>query len=139
VDLSSGALKKWLSHEVKGMHDGLVARRKPLEALLKEEKPSCKTRDKKIYMFDTDILQRISEALPKEKHPDLLLPINVYLDMKVEDQVYVEDELAAQVLRKLEGFERAYRYIDGKMWLPLSLTVELLSKYKTAIQIVFLV
>ena len=132
-------MKKWLSHEVKGMHDGLVAKRKSLEVLLKEEKPSCRTRDKKDYTFDKEILQMISKVLPKEKHPDLLLPINVYLDMKLEDQVYVEDELAAQVLRKLEGYERAYRYIDGKMWLPLSLVVELLSKYKTALQMVFLV
>jgi uncharacterized protein (UPF0216 family) len=139
VDLSSGALKKWFSLEVKGMHDGLVAKRKSLETLLKEDRPSAATRDKKEYIFEKEVLERIGKTLPKERHDDLMLPINIHIDMKIKDQCYVEDELAAEVLRKLEGFERAYRYRDGKMWLPLSLAAELLSKHKTAIQIVFLV
>jgi len=138
VDISSGALKKWLKFEAKGLHESLIIRRKSLEELLKDDEPSCITKDNKKHVFDKDVLLRIGQALPQAKHSKLMLPINIYIDMKVENQCYIEDESAADVLRELEGFGQAYRYINGRMWLPLSLAAGLVGKHRTVIQMVFL-
>jgi uncharacterized protein (UPF0216 family) len=138
MDLESGAIKKWLSLEVQGMHRGLVIKRKTLDVLLKEEKPVCKTRDGDEHPFDIDVLSRMAESLDTKQHSMLQLPINIYVDMNVKNQCYIEDEIASTALRKFEGYDRAYRYIDGKMWLPLSITLELIGKYRGALQLVYL-
>jgi uncharacterized protein (UPF0216 family) len=138
VDIESGALRKWMSLEAQNMHKGLVTKRKSLETLLGEERPVCATRDGEEHRFDAEILSRMGESLESEERSKLLLPINLFVDLNVKNECYIEDEVAAAALRKLEGYERAYRYIDGKMWLPLSVAVELLAKYKGAIQMVFL-
>ena len=52
----------------------------------------------------------------------------------VEDAAYVTDELAADVLHRLEGWGEAYVYRDGKMWLPQSLAVDILLRYGGALQ-----
>jgi uncharacterized protein (UPF0216 family) len=127
-----------LNLEAQGMHSGLVIKRKTLDKLLKEERPACSTRDGNEHLFDEDVLSRMGESLEPEQHSRLLLPINVFIDMKVKNQCYVEDEVAATALRKFEGYDRAYRFIEGKMWLPLSITVELLGKYKGALQLIYL-
>jgi uncharacterized protein (UPF0216 family) len=139
VELGNGALKKWLSLEAKGMHDGLVTKRKSLKVLLEEEGPSCTTRSKRKHVFDKNVLKTIAKHLPTDRHSQLLLPINIYVDLKVENQCYVEDELAASVLGEMEGFGKAYKFRKGRMWLPMSLTAELAAKYKAAIQMIFLV
>lgn len=139
MDIGSGALKKWLKFEAKGLHESLIIRRKSLEDLLRDDEPSCMTKDNKKHVFDKDVLLRVGQVLPQVKHSKLMLPINIYIDMKVENQCYIEDEDAADVLRELEGFGRAYRYINGRMWLPLSLAAELVGKHKTVIQMVLLI
>ncbi len=136
--MESGTLKKWMSLEARNMHRGLVTKRKSLEVLLGEERPSCTARDGGEHIFDTDVLSRLGESLEPEQRSRLLLPINLFVDLKVKNECCIEDEVAATVLRKLEGYDRAYRYIDGKMWLPLSIAMELVGKYRGALQMVFL-
>ncbi len=97
------------------------------------------TRDKRKHVFEKDVLRKIARALQREKHSMLLLPMNVFIDLNVGDQVYIDDELAAEVLRELEGFEKAYQYRNGRMWLPMSLSAELMGRYRTALQMVFLI
>lgn len=139
VDIGSGALKKWLKFEAKWLHESLIIRRKSLEELLRDDEPSCMTKDNRKHVFNKDVLQRIGQILPQVKHSKFMLPINIYIDMKVENQCYIEDENAADVLRELEDFGQAYRYMNGRMWLPLSLAAELVGKHKTVIQMVFLI
>jgi uncharacterized protein (UPF0216 family) len=138
MDLESGALKKWMSLEAQNMHKGLVTKRKSLETLLGEERPACTTRDGDEHRFDADVLSRMGDSLEPEQRSKLLLPINLFVDLNVKNECYIEDEVASTALRKLEGYDRAYRYIDGKMWLPLSIAIGLLGKYKGALQLVFL-
>ncbi|MEE9600183.1 MAG: hypothetical protein V3W22_00580 [Thermoplasmata archaeon] len=41
------------------------------------------------------------------------------------------------MLRRLEGFGKAYPFRDGRMWLPYSIGFELVRKYPTAFQGIF--
>ena len=136
--MDSGALRKWLKFEFGGLHKGIVVKRKSLEKLLGEEEPFCTTKDGRKHVFDKGVLQRIGKSLSAELHSRLKLPMNLFVDMNVENQCYVDDELAAKVIRKLEGFDRAYRFRDGKMWLPMSLSAELMRKHKAAVQMAFM-
>ncbi len=51
---------------------------------------------------------------------------------------YVTDPVAAEALRRAEGFGPAFPYRDGRMYLPVSLGVDLVSRYGGALQGVFL-
>ncbi len=51
---------------------------------------------------------------------------------------YVADGVAAEVLRRAESFGAAFPFRGGRMHLPASLGVDLVSRYRGAIQQVFL-
>jgi uncharacterized protein (UPF0216 family) len=139
VDVSSDTLKKWMKLEAKGLNDRLVIKRKNLERLIEEDEPVCSTRDKNRHEFDKMVLQKLADTVPEAKHSQLMLPVNVFVDLNVKNQCYVEDELGAETIRSLEDFGRAFQFRDGRMWLPLSLAVELVGRYRTAVQMVYLV
>ncbi len=127
---------KWTEFELARVNRGLVARKKKLSVLLKDEKPRCETRNGEPYEFDLTVLRRLSAVVSTGE--DLLLPITLHFVSHSRDSCYISDEIAAAVLRKLEEFGEAYPYHDGRMWLPNSLAYTLIQKYPTAIQGLFL-
>lgn len=133
---SPGGIDKWVQFELTRINKGIVTRKKRLSALLKEEKPQCITREGDTYEFDRKILDQIASAL--EKGQDISLPITLHFSSRMQDHCYIDDETAASTIRKLEGFGEAYRYHDGKMWLPNSVAYSLMQKYGTAFQGMFL-
>jgi len=132
----SGSIDKWMELELKRVNAGIVSRKKKVSALLKEEKPHCDARDGGKHEFDVSVLRRI--AAVGHEAGDLMLPVTIHFLSVSQDSCYVDDEVAASILRRLEGFGRAYPFRDGKMWLPDSLAFALMQKYPTAFQGLFL-
>lgn len=130
--------EKWVDFEIRTIHSGLVTKRKTLKELLSEDSPQCIMRDGQIHFFDKEELKRIESVASEEEREALKLPMNLHFSLEMEDQCYFSDDVASKVLRRLEGFGEAYPYRDGKMWIPYSLAMELLIKYKTAMQRIFL-
>lgn len=64
----------------------------------------------------------------------LRLPITLNFPADVPDSAYVIDEQGADVLHRLEGWGDAYPYRDGKMWIPVSLAVDLLLRFEGVLQ-----
>ncbi len=138
MDQDSRVLRKWLEHEMSTVHRGMVTRKKSLESLLKMEDPHCLTREGQRHPFDVGVLSGLSRATPPEKRSILMLPITIFFDLKVENQCYISDEAAADVVREVEGFGDVYPFRGGKMWLPYSIGMDLIRKYKGAIQQLFI-
>lgn len=127
-------LDRWVALEMRGLSDGLVARRKSLAALLQEERPHCLTREGEERPFDPDVLLRLAAVTSEEERSRLRLPITLTFSAEAGDECRVDDDLAGEVLRRLEKFGKAYPVRDGRMWLPSSLGVDLLRRYPTAFQ-----
>lgn len=127
-------LDRWVGLEMGGLHRGLVTRRKSLARLLEEEDPRCTTRDGEAYPFDRDDLRKLAAVTSEEERGRLRLPITLRFHGDLENQVSVEDELAAAVLRRLAGVERAYPFREGRAWFPYSLGLEFTLRYPTAVQ-----
>ncbi len=138
MDKEARVLKKWLEHEMSTVHKGMVTRRRSLESILKMEDPHCLTREGQRHAFDSEVLADLADATPKEKHSMLMLPMTLYIDLNVENQCYISDEVAAEALREIEGYGKVYPFRDGRMWLPYSIGMELIRKYRGAIQQLFL-
>lgn len=134
----SKVLDRWLKFELDSAHRNTVLNQKSLKKLLAEKEPHCKTKDNEYYYFDKAMLIKFAEIIPRYKYDELKLPINLYFDMDAKDHCYITDELGAFIIRQLERFENAYKFREGKMWLPYSLGLQLLVKYKTLIQRVFI-
>lgn len=120
--------------EMRGLGGGLVTRRKSLEALLREERPRCRTREGDDHPFEEAVLLRFAGVTSEEERALLRLPITLTFPAEMADQCRLDDSLAAEVLRRLENFGKAYPTRDGRTWLPASLGVELLRKHPTALQ-----
>ena len=131
-------MKKWLEHEMSTVHKGMVTRRRTLESILKMDDPHCMTREGERHAFDVEILDNLAGAVPEEKQSLLKLPMTLFFDLKVENQCYISDEVAADAIRVIEGYGEIYPFRDGKMWLPYSIGMELIRKYRGAIQQLFL-
>ena len=135
---NSRVLKKWFEHEMSTVHKGMVTRKRSLESVLKMEDPHCLTREGQRHPFDGEVLAHLADATPEEKRSMLMLPITLYFDLKVENQCYISDEVAAETVREIEGYGKVYPFRDGRIWLPYSIGMELIRKYKGAIQQLFL-
>jgi uncharacterized protein (UPF0216 family) len=133
-----GSIDRWVEREGLKMNAGLVTAKKSLAALLREERPSCRTRDGDEWPIDRAALERLSAAAGPGEADALRLPIALHFASDLEDACYLTDAVAAAVLRTAEKFGPAFPFREGRMYLPLSLGVDLVSRYKGAIQQVFL-
>jgi uncharacterized protein (UPF0216 family) len=126
-----------MAMEMRGLQQGLVVKKRSLKDLLQEGNPQCTTRDGDPYHFDKEVLEKFATVTSKDERAQLSLPVTLRFHVEPEDHCTLDDALAAEVLRRLEGFGKAYPFRDGKMWLPSSLGLELILKYRTAIQRLF--
>lgn len=124
----------WMRWEADRLNVGTVVRPKTLHALLAEPSPRLTTREGEDVELDRSVLNRIAGACRSPNEERLRLPITLHITADVSDSAYVRDELAAEVLRRLEGWGPAYPYRDGKMWIPLSIAMDLVLRYRGAVQ-----
>lgn len=128
------AVDRWIGLEMRGLHLGLVTRKKTLERLLEADTPRCVTRDGEEYLFDREELGQLAAVASAEERQRLRLPVTLRFHADLDNQASLEDELAARVLRRLAGVEKAYPFRDGRAWFPYSLGLEFTLKYPTAVQ-----
>lgn len=130
----SDRIEAWMRWESDRLNAGFVTRPKSLRALLDDASPALETREGDRFDVDRDILVRIAAVCSPSDRERLRLPITLHFSADVGDAAYVTDDLAADVLHRLEGWGDAYPHRDGRMWLPRSLAVDLLLRYDGAIQ-----
>ncbi|MFQ6013022.1 MAG: DUF61 family protein [Thermoplasmata archaeon] len=128
------AVDRWMGLEMRSLAHGLVTRKKRLSRLLTEEPPQGMTRDGQPYPFDREVLRKLADVTSEEERERLRLPITLRFHAGLENQVSVENELAAAVLHRLAGADRAYPFRDERAWFPYSLGLEFLMRCPTAVQ-----
>jgi uncharacterized protein (UPF0216 family) len=133
-----GTMDRWVAHEYASLNASLVTAKKSLAALLREADPSCTTRGGDPWPIDRGPLDRLAAACGAGEAESLRLPVSLHFSTDLGDACYVTDPLAAEVLRRAESFGPAFPFREGRMLLPVSLGVDLISRYKGAIQQVFL-
>ena len=133
-----GTMDRWVSHEYASLNASLVTTKKSLAALLREAEPTCTTRGGDVWPIDRTALERLETACRPGEADLLRLPVSLHFSTDLEDACYLTDPVAGEVLRRAESFGPAFPFRDGRMHLPLSLGVDLISRYKGAIQQVFL-
>jgi uncharacterized protein (UPF0216 family) len=130
------AIDVWMRWEFNTLNAGLVTRPKSVRAL--RDDPRLETKDGTVLEVDPGVLERFAAVCTPAEQDRLRLPITLHFSADVPDSAYVIDELAAEVLHRIEGWGAAYRFRDGRMWLPLSLAVDLLLRYGGTLQRVML-
>jgi uncharacterized protein (UPF0216 family) len=133
-----GPVDRWVERESRNLNAGLVTAKKSLAALLREERPACRTREGEEWPMDPAVLRRLSGSVEAGEADALRLPIALVFASDLEDACYLTDGVAAAVLRRAEGFGPAFPFREGRMVLPASLGADLVSRYRGAIQQVFL-
>ena len=133
-----GFVDRWTEREARTLNADLVTARKTLSALLAEASPACVTRAGDPWPIDRAVLERIAARCGPGEAEALRLPIRLHFSGELPDACYLTDPVAGEVLRRLESFGPAFPFRDGRMHLPLSLGVDLVSRYRGALQQVFL-
>lgn len=128
-------LLKWMRLEIGKINDGVVAERKRLSQLLREERPSSVTKGGSEYDFDQGVLHRLEQALPGELQRRLRLPILFYFDSTVPGSFFLADEAAVQALQRLEEISPLRRMQGGRLWIAKPLVYAIVNRYPTAMQI----
>ncbi len=132
------ALDRYMSHTMRSLHAGLVGKRRALQELLAEADPKTVTVEGEAYHYDPEEVRRWAAAATPEEGARLRLPLILRFDLNLADICFIDDEVGGEILRRMEGFGRAYTFREGRMYLPYSLGLELLMKYPTTLQRVFL-
>ncbi len=128
-------LLRWMRLEIGRINDGVVAERKSLSRLLREEHPSSITKGGNRYDFDRDVLLRLEQVLPGELQRRLRLPILFYFDSTVPDSFFLADEAAVQALQSLQEISLLRRMQGGRLWIAKPLVYAIMNRYPTAVQI----
>ncbi|MEL4304526.1 DUF61 family protein [Methanococcoides sp. LMO-2] len=135
-DSDDSALMSWMRVEIGKINKEIVAERKPLSQLLKEEIPSSKTKGGDEHLFDKKVLGILEEQLPAELHGKLRLPILFFLDNRVADSSFINDENAARALQLLGELSKSRSFTKGRLWVGKSIAYSIMRKYPTVVQIV---
>jgi len=128
-------LMRWMRLEIGRINDGVVAERKRLSHLLREEHPLSVTKGGSEYNFDRDALLRMEQALPRDLQVRLRLPILFYFDSTVPDSFFLADEAALQALQCLEEISPLRRMQGGRLWIAKPIVYAIMNRYPTAMQV----
>lgn len=129
-------LMKWMHLELGRLNGGIVAERKTLEQLMKEESPATVTKTGRDYRFRKDIVRSFGERLPLPFHAKLRLPILFYFDSRVHDSCFLVDEPAFRALVQLGELSPLREMEAGRLWVGKPIIFSLMRSYPTLIQIV---
>ena len=138
VVFGDGSAAKWLEHEYRGLNAGFVVRTQSLRDLLANPELTCTSREGDPVPIDRSVLEKLAVACRPGDDTALQIPMTVRFSSDLADVCFIADPLAAEVIRRAEGFGAAYPFRDGRMYLPLSLGVDLVSRYGGALQTLFL-
>ncbi|RLI92364.1 MAG: hypothetical protein DRO95_02510 [Candidatus Altiarchaeales archaeon] len=133
MTIGDETFQKILVSQIKEMN-GALARQKTLYELLGEERPHSITNSGHIYIFDKNVLMRVASLIPRFRYDELKLPIYLYVDLNVPDQYYINNELQAEVFKKLGNLGDGYQFRDGKLWIPRSIGRQIHRQYPTILQ-----
>ena len=131
-----GVMSRWMSLELGRINSTLVADRKRLVDLLREDHPSSVTKSGKEYLFNKEILKIFAEKLPGEIKGRLRLPIFFYLDADMTGSALITDEAAVSALQELGDLSTLRVVRDGRLWVGRPIAYAILGKYPTAVQMV---
>ena len=123
----------WMRWEFDKLNAGVVIHPKSLRSLL-SRREELRSREGDVHDIDPAVLERFARACTPSEQERLRLPVTLHFSGDVTDSAYVVDELGAEVLHRLEGWGDAYRFREGRMWLPQSLAVDLMSRYSGALR-----
>ena len=123
----------WLRWGYERFNAGVVTHPRSLPALL-DGSAALRTQEGDPYHIERSVLERLASACSPDERENLRLPVTVHFSADVEDSAYVIDGVAAAVLHRTEAWGQAYPFRDGKMWLPVSLAVDLMLRYGGALQ-----
>ncbi|KGK99693.1 hypothetical protein LI82_00250 [Methanococcoides methylutens] len=135
-DPDDSGIMRWMRLEVGKINKEIVAERKTLSQLLKEEIPSSKTKGGNEHLFDKKVLTLLEEQLPAELHGKLRLPILFFLDNRVTDSSFLNDETAARSLQILGELSKFRSFSKGRLWVGKSIAYSIMRKYPIVVQIV---
>ena len=127
---------RWMRRDLGRLTDGVVAERKRLSLLLREEHPSSVTKGGDRYDFDRNVLIRLEQALPAELQRRLRLPILFYFDSTVPDSFFLADEAAVEALQSLGEISTLREMQGGRLWIAKPIVYAVMSRYPTVMQIV---
>lgn len=129
-------INRWMRMEIGKINNGIVTSRKTLSQLLKENKPSSKTKDDREYFFKKKTINELGKKLPENIQDRLKLPILFFFDMQVDDSCYLNDKIALEALQTLGelGYKREFN--KNRLWVGKAIAYSLKIKYPTAVQIV---
>lgn len=129
-------LRRWLQLEIGRINEGMVTERKRLSVLLREESPRTITRNDEVYRFDPGVVRVLGDALPRELHARLRLPIQFRQRIDVPDSWYLEDEVAVRVFQIMGDLSPMRRMHDNRLWVSRPIAASIIRKYPTAVQVV---
>ncbi|NYT05503.1 MAG: DUF61 family protein [Methanomicrobiales archaeon] len=128
-------LRRWMSLEAKKINDGIVADRKPLSLLLREEQPSAQTKGGKTFTFDRAVLLLLRDRLPADMHRKLRLPMICYYSPDVHGSYYLSDECAVLALQELGEISPLRSFEQGRLWIAKPIMHAIMQTYPTVIQV----
>lgn len=131
------SVDRWITYELGRLNAGLVVEKKSLTRLRAEERPACRTREGDEHPIEREALARYASALSGEESEALRLPITLVVSGEMGDSAILTDELAAKVIRAVEGFGPAFGYRDGRMILPNALAMDIVRRHGGAVQLAF--
>lgn len=129
-------INRWMRMEISKINNGIVTSRKTLSQLLKEDKPSSKTKDGKEYSFKKETINELGKKLPENIQERLKLPILFFFDMQVDDSCYLGDKTALEALKILGELGNKREFNKNRLWVGKAIAYSLKMKYPTAVQIV---
>jgi uncharacterized protein (UPF0216 family) len=128
-------LMRWMALEMGRINDGVVAERKRLSDLIREEQPRSVTRGGKEFAFDKSTIKLLGERLPVSIHVRLKLPVIFYFDSTVQDSFFLTDEVALAALQLLGELSDMREIIAGRLWVGRAIVYAIMCKYPGIIQI----
>lgn len=131
-----GAIDRWMAHEMGGLAKSMVAGSRILGDLLLEDEPAATTRGGDPHVYDKAALRALAERLGPLARRRLKIPVTFWVDKDVSDDAYVQDESAADALRRIGVVPEDREMRGGKLWLSLALAHETAAKYPTVFQFV---
>ena len=128
-------LMRWMALEMGRINDGVVAERKRLSALIREDKPASVTRGGKEFAFDKSTIQLLGKKLPVSLHARLRIPVIFYFDSTVADSFLLTDAAALEALQILGELSDMRELSGGRLWVGRAIVYAIMRKYPGAIQI----
>jgi uncharacterized protein (UPF0216 family) len=129
-------LARWIGIEIAKMNEGLVHERKPLAALLTEERPSSVTKNGEPYHFDKTVILSLGRSLTEDLHRQLKLPILFFLSPDIPGSCSCPDAYALLALQLLGEVSELRTMQGDRFFVSRPIAYALMKKYPTAVQIV---